>query len=80
MVQFREHRGGLAESMATVREVRDREHLVRLVAEALEPWGLAITPDMVSLERIGFDPRIGWDTWMVTVEGYGVFGMTDGPL
>jgi hypothetical protein len=27
----------------------------------------------------GVDKRCGWDTYIVTIEGYGVMGFTDGP-
>jgi hypothetical protein len=80
-VKFREHRGGLSESMATVIDVADRRALVAYVARQLEPFyftpaevdaGLAVEPYM-------YDSRIGWDTHIVTLKRYGVLGFTDGP-
>ncbi len=69
--------------MGTVRVVADRAELEMLLAEDFRPWigarddidwsGLTIAPYC-------FDDRIGWDTYIVTVPGYGVLGMTDGPL
>lgn len=80
MTQYREHRGGLDESMATVREVADRDALVAHLAEGLAPYGTTVTDDMVAVEPYGFDERNGWFTHIVTIAGYGVAGFTNGPL
>ena len=66
--------------MATVVEVADRAALVAYIAKALEPFDRAITDEMVTVKQYCYDGRIGWDTHIVTVEGYGVFGFTDAPV
>jgi len=33
---------------------------------------------MIHAEAYGYDPRVDWVTWLITVDGYGVVGYTDG--
>lgn len=75
MTKFRWHRGGLAESMATVVDVPHRDALIAVVSGGL---GLAGT-NAIAVEPYGYDDRIGWDTHIVLVDGNAV-GMTDGPM
>ena len=77
---IREHRSGLVESMATVRPVRDREHLVEIIRESLELFGKAIEPEQITVTPYVRDSRIGWDTHLICIEGYGVWGMANGPI
>lgn len=79
MIRFREHRGGLAESMATLVELEDRDALVAYVQKLLRPF-TDVRPEQVEVKPYsGADPRIGWArTLVVTVEGYGVIGFADG--
>ena len=80
-MKLREHRGGLAESMATVVEIEPTlGAVVARVRQVLAPWGVKIKKREVKVAPYCFDDRIGWDTHVVTVEGYGVFGFTDGPV
>jgi hypothetical protein len=76
----REHRGGLDESMKTVRPVRDREHLVEIIRESLGLYSKVIEPEQISVEPYVFDSRIGWDTYIIEIKGYGVWGMANGPI
>lgn len=80
-MKFREHRGGLSESMATTIDVADRAALVAYVARQLEPFHF--TPAEIeaglAVEPYGYDKRIDWDTHIVTLKRYGVLGFTDGP-
>jgi len=71
--------------MATVVELDGRAALVAHVKGLLAPFnfkgdieaGLDVRPyDPLGLD----DTRIGWHTHIVTLEGYGVLGFTDGPL
>jgi hypothetical protein len=67
-MKFRPQRGSLRESMSEVVEI--------------EPTYLALAtllntnPEAVEVAAYGFDPRINWHTWVVTVNGQGV-GFTD---
>lgn len=80
-MKIREHRGGLAESMETVTEIDGT--MVALVAHInakLTPFGFVVRPALVTCTPYCTDARINWQTYMVTVDGYGVFGFTDGPV
>lgn len=80
MTLFREHRGLLAESMLTVREVTLddlRTYVAGLTGGEVrevevKPYGFG--------GKAHFDRRIGWDTYIVTAPGFGVLGFTNGPL
>ena len=84
-MKIREHRGSLAESMETVCEIEPTLEAVVDHMHADKGWpGLyaKVTPETVRVEKYGSgtDPRIGWNTHIVTIEGYGVYGFTDGPI
>jgi len=70
--------------MATVAEIEPTAQAVADHITATWSWSLkeAISPNAVKVEKYGegIDTRIGWNTHIVTVDGHGVFGMTDGPL
>lgn len=79
MMQFRWHRGSLDDSMATVRCVRDLPHLLDVIETEFQ--GVPqVTGENIRIEHYGFDKRIGWDSHVVYLPGYGVIGFTDGPL
>jgi serine/threonine protein kinase len=40
----------------------------------------AIEPEQISIEPYCFDKRTGWDTYLICIEGYGVWGMANGPI
>lgn len=79
-MKFREHRGLLDDSMATCIEVIDRAALVWRCQEILGPYGFVVTPEKLHIEPYSYDKRINWDTHIVTLDGYGVIGFTNGPL
>ena len=82
-VLFRPHRGGLAEAMAEVRSFKSRAELISFLNENLKQNFLrpgTIEEADFKIEPYGYDERIGWDTYIVHEEGYGVFGFTNGPL
>jgi hypothetical protein len=82
-MKFREHRGGFEDSMSTTVEVSDRAALMAHFRKLAEPWPTfpPITDDTVHIESYyGIDERNGWDTHIVTLDGYGVLGFTDGPV
>jgi hypothetical protein len=66
--------------METVQPVRDREHLVAVIRKSLAPFGKAIEPASITVEPYIFDGRVGWDTYLICIEGYGVWGMANGPI
>lgn len=68
-MKFRRQHGGFAESMATTREMPSTvEALAGLLK--VPPGAIKVTP------YGGIDPRNGWDTYLVSVNGCGV-GFTD---
>jgi hypothetical protein len=71
MKKFREHRGSLADSMKTVVEVNGLE-LQQLCEKitGLDSW--------IEIRPYGYDDRIGWDTYIVLMPGWGVVGFTNG--
>ena len=77
-MKFREHRGGLAESMETVVELNTRkefcDHLSK-IARKFVPEG----EFTISFSEYSFDTRIYWDTFLVILNGCGPIGMLDGP-
>lgn len=77
MVKFREQRGGLEESMATVVELESRAQLVDYVAALF--GGNEIDPADLDVVPYGIDHQIGWDTFIVTLDGQAI-GFTNGPL
>lgn len=84
---FRLHRGGLAESMATVRWFDSVEEVKNHVVEHLISAGykthtgrLPTVDDILIRSYGGADTRIGWkDVHIVTAKEWGVVGFTDGP-
>lgn len=72
-MKYRQHKGGLSESMATVRDIAATRQAM------FDALGLDATASL-DVKPYGYDSRIGWDTHIVTVEGYGVVGFTDGPV
>ena len=79
-MRFREHRGSLADSMETTVNVADHSALLDHIRKLAQAWPTfpPVTPETVHIKPYGWDERIGWDTHIVTLDGYGVLGYTDG--
>lgn len=77
MFRYRDHRGGLAESMATVQEFSNKENLLHYLAISLGDYAKNVDINKTTIAPYRFDERIGWDSHIVHLEGYGVFGFTD---
>jgi hypothetical protein len=86
-MKYRDHRGGLAQSLATMVELPATR--AALIAHLATTWpfsqGLAdLGADRlanVKVERYheGGDLRIGWkEVWIVILPDFGVLGFTDG--
>jgi hypothetical protein len=80
-MKFREHRGSLTESMQTVVELANRDELVSHLNRMFENSGPVkpepIKPDEVEIKFYLFDDRIGWNTYLVFVRGFGPVGFSD---
>lgn len=70
MLHFREHRGGLADSMKTMFALPDLRRLKEYVRMRY--------PDSddrdIEISYYGFDSRINLDNWIVTIKNVGVIG------
>lgn len=78
MFRYRDHKGGLAESLETTQEFTDKDALLEYLQKTLDQFcktGLDLRE--IKIEPYGFDERIGWDSHIVHLEGWGVFGFTD---
>ena len=76
---FREHRGTLADSMATaIPLASDKQSLVKYI-NGLNLFldNRNIGEEEIIIESYGFDERINWDTYIVRINGYGVVGFTN---
>lgn len=80
MTLVREHRGGLDESMATVKDIASKAELCALINEGMASWGRHVWPESILIEKYYYDERIGWDTHLIIINDYGVWGMSDGDL
>lgn len=75
VVQFREHRGSLTDSMETLQTFKTKADLVRYLQGAVNPEIEA--SDLEIEEYAGPDPRIGWMmTYIVLLDGMPI-GFTD---
>lgn len=74
-MKAREHRGDYAESMATVFEFETKEELIKEINTRMESYFGA---DDIGFIHQGLDIRNGWDAYLVSIRGYGVFGYTSG--
>jgi hypothetical protein len=64
---FRPVRGLLAEAMREVRQIpATRAALAKHLSKERETY---IDPLTVEVKAYGYDPRIDWHTWIVTVNG-----------
>jgi len=82
-MRFRQQRRTLDESMKTVIDLPNRQALIDWARAELKPWGVEFADEAVKVERYhGDDNRVTppWrDTHIVSIEGYGVLGFTEGP-
>ena len=79
-MKIREHRGLLKDAMATCKDIEPTmKAIIDQVQASLSPWFKHIRPKRIHVEPYGgYDKRIGWDTHIVFVDGYGVYCFTDG--
>lgn len=79
-MKFRPVRGGLATAMKEVQEFNTLEELKHIVFEETRGYVFDGSTDVkVRKYGQGVDVRIGWDTYLVTLNGEPV-GYTDGPV
>jgi hypothetical protein len=78
--QFRPHRRTLIEAMKEVKTFNSLAELIENQKPELAQWGVEITAENVKVTPYCYDKRINWNTYIVTLEDYGVLGFTDGPV
>lgn len=77
-MKLRQHRGSLSKSLLTVVEIAPtREALLHSINSHMP---MVVTDEHVTVKPYCFDERIGWDTFIVVIKDYGVYGFTDGPV
>ena len=76
MFLYRDHRGGLAESMETVQKMNTLGDIQQHLKEHIEP---ILGPGEITVDKYYEDKRIDWDTHIVCHNGHPV-GFTDGPV
>jgi hypothetical protein len=76
-MKIRQHRALLTDSMQTVKEIPPTLRALRKHIKKCFNGLPDIKNSKITVTPYGFDQRIGWNTHIVTIEGYGVFGMTD---
>lgn len=79
MIRYRDHRGGLAESMATERQFENGEEVKAHIRRELYPW--EVDTSVIDAAFYAVDKRIDWkESWIITIPGYGIAGWVDGPI
>jgi len=58
--------------------VQEFETLGDLIADLNKKFSTNIKKDDVTIQDYCYDDRIGWHTYLVTAQGLGVVGYTDG--
>ena len=76
-MRFRFHKSTIADSLETQIEVLSKEDLFNAIKEYLKPFVFDFCIDDIECSYYGFDNRINWDTYLITLKNYGVIGMTD---
>lgn len=71
---FRFHRGGFAESMATVVEVSSKCELI----DVINKTNTSMVVSDVTFSHYGVDDRCGWDTFYVCNQDGHCIGMSNG--
>ena len=57
----------LAHAMAKVAEIHSRPQLIAYLQEHFDFW--EVTEENVTIEKYGYDTRIGWDTYLISIDG-----------
>ncbi len=77
-MKFREHRGALNDAMETLFEFETRAQLLAHCRQLLSRNGFQFSDPHMHFFYQGFDGRIGWNTYLIVIQGYGPIGYTDG--
>ena len=79
--KFRQHRNSLTESMSTTIMIEPTvDAILEIAKKELSQYGFNCDQSLIHAEPYGYDNRLDWHTHIVTIDGYGVFGFTNGPI
>lgn len=79
--KYRDMRGGYTNSMLTMQVFESRDELVTYLQGIVDKFGAGVYDcTQITIRPYVKEPHIGWDTHIVSMDGYGVFGFTDGPV
>lgn len=76
-MKFRYHKATLADSLKTTIEINTKEALFEILKKDLNAFGFKLNIKDIKCIPYGFDERINWNTYLVTIKDYGVIGMTN---
>lgn len=79
-MRYRAHKGGLAESLNTTRNVYSKIELLNYLNKQHSALGKVISD--LKFKHVGMDKRTGWNTYYVLIklqgqENFSVVGMSD---
>lgn len=78
MIRYRPHRGSLAAAMEEQQEFSTADKLLDFLQSEYYDWvRKPLHAKDIKVEKYCYDKRIGWDTHILSVEGYGVIGWID---
>jgi len=79
--QYRDHKGSLADAMKTVQTFTAKIYLIEYLQDKVDQFMPGkYNCAHITIEPYGYDRRIRWNTYIVKLGGYGVFGFTDSPV
>ena len=79
LIKFRPQRGGLEESMREHVKFEGTRGALALLLIHWFGYPHEIKPEEIKLTHVGWDTRIGWDAYLVSIKGEAV-GYTDNTL
>lgn len=74
---FRYHRGGLAESLETTINIKDKQELYKILQDELKRWNFFFNIEDIECIDYGYDNRCNWQTYLISIKNFGVVGMTN---
>lgn len=80
MIKYRDHKRTLNESMDTVQEFKNKNELIIYLKSSLSIFKYTLNEEDLIIEKYCFDDRIEWNTYIVSIKGFGVVGFTNGSL
>lgn len=76
-MRVRQHRGSLADSLLTVKQVpATKEALADHINNTLD-FPVKFGPGSIRVLDQGYDDRIGWNNYLIIINGMGPYGYCD---